>query len=61
MTLRTLKLTAAVLLGCSAVGLGAFAAAAHQTADVRAQARKAVATCGQGQVATVSKNDFTCF
>ncbi|EGF95922.1 hypothetical protein BDIM_27680 [Brevundimonas diminuta ATCC 11568] len=43
------------------MGLGAFAAAAQQTTGVRAQARKAIATCGPGQVATVTKSDFVCF
>lgn len=57
---RTLPLSMAVFLACSAVGLGAFAAAAQQTAGVRVQALKAVATCGQGQVATVTMSDFSC-
>lgn len=60
-TSRTLPLCMAALLACSAMGLGAFAAAAQQSTGVRAQARKAVATCGQGQVATVTKSDFACF
>jgi len=43
------------------MGLAAFAAAAQQTTGVRTQARKAIATCGPGQVATVTKSDFVCF